>query len=225
MYPFKFLLTTALILSAFSLQAQVSQQPDTAKINSKEFTAVEMEASYPGGEAAWKKYLEKNLNSNVPNKNKAPIGKYTAIVRFIVDKDGSLSNIQPETNFGFGMEEEVVRVLERSGKWTAATKNGQPLKAYRRQPITFLITTNDFEISTAEPYTLYANMDNEITVTVKKIKPADISITVQGGKSTSLSDGKFIVRVNKPGRATIQIVNNKKDDKEIGLASFEVKAK
>ena len=128
MYHFKFLLTVAVIVSTFSIQAQVSQLTDTTKTNLKEFSTVENEASYPGGDAAWKKYLEKNLNSNVPNKNKAPIGKYTAIVRFIVDKDGSLSSIQPETNFGFGMEEEVVRVLERSGKWTAATKNGQPLR-------------------------------------------------------------------------------------------------
>jgi hypothetical protein len=225
MYPFKTLFTTSLVFLVLISKAQSVRQPDTTKTNAAKIVAVEMEASYPGGNDAWTKYLEKNLNSNVPNKNKAPIGKYTVIVRFIVDKDGSVSNVQPETNFGFGMEDEVVRVLERSGKWTAATKNGQPLRAYRRQPITFLLTTPDFEITTAEPYTLYANTDNEISVTVKKMKPADISIFVEGGKSTATGEGKFIVRANKPGRVTIQLVNNKKDDKEIGLASFEVKAK
>jgi hypothetical protein len=123
------------------------------------------------------------------------------------------------------MEEEVIRVIERSGKWTPALQNGKPLKAYRKQPITFLLTSADFEITTPEPYTLFANMDNEITVTAKKIKPADISITVQGGKAKPVSEGKFIVRVSKAGRVIIEIVNNKKDDKEIGVASFEVKAK
>jgi hypothetical protein len=223
MYLFKTLFIISLVFSSLISKAQ-SVQPDTTKASSK-IAAVEIEASYPGGNDTWTKYLEKNLNSNVPNKNKAPIGKYRVIVRFIVDKDGSVSNVQPETNFGFGMEDEVGRVVERSGKWTAATRDGQPLRAYRRQPITFLLTTPDFEITTAEPYTLYANTDNEISVTVKKMKPADISIFVEGGKSTATGEGKFTVRVTKPGRVTIQIVNNKKDDKEIGLASFEVKAK
>jgi Gram-negative bacterial TonB protein C-terminal len=225
MYPFKYLLTACLVLAGYIAAAQVNQQPDSSGQNAKAFTTVETEASYPGGIEAWQKFLQKNLNSNIPNKNKAPIGRYMVIVKFIADKDGVLSNIRPETNFGFGMEEEVVRVIEQSGKWNPAIQNGKPVNAYRRQPITFLLTTPDFEITTVEPYTLFANADNGITVTAKKIKPADISIAVQGGKSTPVADGKFIVRVSKAGRVTIVIVNNKKDDKEIGIASFEVKAK
>ena len=54
MYHFKFLLTVAVIVSTFSIQAQVSQLSDTTKTNLKEFSAVENEASYPGAEAAWK---------------------------------------------------------------------------------------------------------------------------------------------------------------------------
>ena len=171
------------------------------------------------------KFLQKNLNANVPVKNNAPVGKYIAIVLFIVDTEGTVSSVKSETNFGFGMEDEVVRVLEHCGKWKPATRNGKPLNAYRRQRITFLVDDDNFKIITVEPYTLFANVDNEIMVTARKIKPADISINVQGGKSTSVADGKFIVHVSKPGRVTIEIVNNKKEDKEIGLASFEVKAK
>jgi hypothetical protein len=88
-----------------------------------------------------------------------------------------------------------------------------------------VLDSDGFEITTQEPYTLYANTDNEVTITVKKMKPADILINVTGAKSTSLGDGRFNIRINKPGRVTIEIVNNKKDDKEIGQASFEVKAK
>lgn len=221
MYPFKALLTVYIILSSLAVHAQT----DTLKTNIKEFAAVEVEASYPGSSEAWQKFLQKNLNSNVPNKNNAPIGKYTAVVSFMVDKDGLPASIKPVTNFGYGMEEELLRVIERSGKWSPAMQNGKPVKAYRKQPITFLLESADFEITTAEPYTLFTNMDNELTVTAKKIKPADISIIVSGGKATPAPDGKFIVRVSKPGRVTILIVNNKKEDKEIGQASFEVKAK
>lgn len=206
---FKTIIATCILLSVFTAAAQLSPQQDSLKANSN-FAAVEVEAFYPGGTEVWKKYLEKNLNSNTPNKNNAPIGKYTAIVVFIVDKDGSVSNVQEVTHFGYGMEEEVVRVIEHSGKWSPTIQNGKPIKAYRKQPVTFLLTSADFEITTKEPYVLFANVDNEITVTAKRIKPSDISINVQGGKSVSESDGKFIVKVTKPGRVTIEIVNNKK---------------
>ncbi len=225
MHPIKTFLTSCLILSGLSSLAQVTRQPDTTQAKLTGFTAVETEASYPGGNVAWIKYLEKKLDADVPVKNKAPVGKYTAFVRFIVSKDGSVSNVTPVTKYGYGMEEEVVRVIEGSGKWVSAIQNGKPVNAYRKQPITFITEDENFKITTQEPYTLFADIDNEITVSARKIKPADISINVQGGKSISVSDGKFIIRISKPGRVIIEVVNNKKDDREIGLASFEVIAK
>lgn len=222
---FKFCIAAAFIFCSGILLAQPKPVADTLKTHASGFEAVETEASYPGGIEAWKKFLEKNLHSNVANKNNAPIGKYTAYVIFIVDKDGTVSNVKAQTNFGFGMEEEVIRVIEKSGKWNPAVQNGKPVNAYRKQPVTFMLESDGFQITTQEPYTLFANTDNEITVSVKKLKPADISITVQGGRASALADGRFNVHVNKPGRVTITITNNKKDDKEIGIASFEVKAK
>lgn len=224
MYSFKTMFTACLLISAMATFAQVSTNSGTMPGNAKDSTAVEVEASYPGGSEVWIKYLQKNLKANVPVKNDAPSGKYMAYVMFIVDKDGSVSNVKPETRFGYGMEDEVVRVIEQSGKWTPATRNGIPLKAYRRQPITFLVNSEYFEITTRVPFTLFANTDNEITVSAWKIKPEAIAINVQGGKATRLSDGKFLVRVNKTGRVNIEVVNSKKDDKSIGVASFEVLA-
>lgn len=221
MYQLKTLLIACIILSVTTIYAQVTP-PDTVKVDTKNFVLVEEEASYPGGLAAWIKFLEKNLDGDIPVKNNAPIGKYTAMAVFVVDKDGSVSNVKPVTKFGYGMEDEVIRVIEKSGKWMPAVQNGKPLKAYRRQPITFILESADFVIATRQPFILFTNMDNELTVTAKKIKAADISIRVQGGKATTLADGKFTVRVSKPGRVTIEVFNSKKDDKEIGVASFEV---
>jgi len=48
----------------------------------KEFKTVQIEAKFPGGPDAWQKYLERNLNSNVPVDNGAPPGNYTVIVSF-----------------------------------------------------------------------------------------------------------------------------------------------
>ena len=108
----------------------------------KIFTKVENEAAFPGGEAAWRRYLEKNLNASSPIDNGAPEGTYQVIVRFIVSKDGSISDVQAETKHGYGMEDEAVKCIRKGPKWTPALQNGRNVNAYRRQPITFVVQEN-----------------------------------------------------------------------------------
>lgn len=105
----------------------------------KIFTKVENEAQFPGGQAAWIRYLTKNLNANAPVDNGAAGGTYQVIVKFIVSKDGSISDVQAETKHGFGMEDEAVKIIKRGPKWTPALQNGRNVNAYRRQPITFIV--------------------------------------------------------------------------------------
>jgi protein TonB len=105
----------------------------------KVFTKVENEAQFPGGTAAWVRYLQKNLNANTPVDNGARSGTYQVIVKFIVSKDGSISEVQPETKHGYGMEEEAIKIIKRGPKWTPALQNGRNVNAYRRQPITFVV--------------------------------------------------------------------------------------
>ena len=119
--------------------SQVVEVPVKAVEEDKIFTKVEIEAEYPGGTGAWKKFLERNLNGQVAADNSAPSGKYTVVVRFIVAKDGSVSDITPETSVGYGMEAEAVRAIKKAPKWTPAQQNGNIVKAYRRQPITFMV--------------------------------------------------------------------------------------
>ncbi|HMG83106.1 MAG TPA: energy transducer TonB [Ferruginibacter sp.] len=104
------------------------------------FVKVEQEAEFPGGPGAWMKFLTKNLDPNVPVDNGAPVGRYQVIIRFIVGRDGSASDIQPETNFGYGMEEEAIRAIKRAPKWIPALQNGRNVNAYKRQPITFIVS-------------------------------------------------------------------------------------
>jgi periplasmic protein TonB len=105
----------------------------------KVYTKVEIEAEFPGGAGKWKKYLENNLSGFNPADNGAQAGTYQVIVRFIVAKDGSVSDVVAETNYGSGMEEEAVKVIKRGPKWTPAQQNGSYVKAYRKQPITFVV--------------------------------------------------------------------------------------
>ncbi len=119
-----------------STVAVVPQKEDD---EGKIFTKVEVEAGFPGGDKAWRSYLEKNLNTEVPADNGAGEGTYTVIVKFVVSKDGTLSQIECETDPGFGVCQEAIRVIKRTKSWTPAIQNGRNVNAYRRQPITFLV--------------------------------------------------------------------------------------
>jgi len=115
--------------------AEVPVEDDEGKV----FNKVEIEAAYPGGTAAWTKYLRNNLDANTPVDNGASEGTYTVIVRFIVSKDGSISDVVSETKHGFGMEAEAMKIIKKGPRWTPAQQNGRMVNAYRRQPITFVV--------------------------------------------------------------------------------------
>lgn len=98
------------------------------------FTEVAIQAQYIGN---WSAFLLKNLNGNVPLDNGAAPGRYTVLIQFVVDIDGSVSNIIPLTSVGYGMEDEAIRVLRKAKGWEPAIQNGHKVKAYRKQPVTF----------------------------------------------------------------------------------------
>lgn len=100
---------------------------------------VNIEASYLGGADAWRRFLERNLRGEVPVDNNASPGSYTVIIQFVVDKEGIVSDLKPLTKLGYGMEEEAIRVIRRSGKWRPAIYKNKEVKAYRKQPITFRV--------------------------------------------------------------------------------------
>lgn len=103
------------------------------------YEKVEVEAQFPGGPKAWENFLRRNLDANVPVDNGAPGGRYTVYIQFVVDKEGNVSDLKPITSHGFGMEQEAMRVLKKATKWTPANQNGRAVKAYRKQPITFVV--------------------------------------------------------------------------------------
>ncbi len=101
---------------------------------------VEVDAKFKGD---WPKFLLRNLRGEVPVENGAPAGRHMVIIQFVVDVDGTVSDIRPLTNIGFGMEEEAIRVLKKSDKWTPAFQNTQHVKAYRRQSIVFEVLSDE----------------------------------------------------------------------------------
>lgn len=106
----------------------------------KEFTSVQIEAQFPGGMPAWKRYLERNLNDRVVEENGGPPGKYTVIVSFRVDKDGNITEVKAENNPGYGTADEAVRVIKKGPKWSPAQQNGRAVIYRQRQSVTFVYT-------------------------------------------------------------------------------------
>jgi protein TonB len=116
---------------------EVKKEDDENKI----FDKVEIEAKFPGGDSKWRQYLERNLDPNTPVDNGAPEGTYTVVVQFVVDKEGNISDVRPLTKHGYGMEDEAMKVIKKGPKWDPAIQNGRQVKAYRKQPITFQVTS------------------------------------------------------------------------------------
>ena len=213
----KYKLLTGLLF--FTFKGVTAQVPEDSV-----HTKVEIEATFPGGESVWRNYLTLSLNSDIAVANYAPSGTYTVVVQFIVNIDGTITDVKPLTNHGFGMEDEVVRVISNGPKWNPAIQNGKQVKAYRKQPVTFQVFS-DFELST---YTLIAGKSNiiEISSDHYKLKAEDIEVTLSYGTITYDSKNKYIITVDKSGRILLTVKNRakkKKDEYNYGTVALEVK--
>jgi protein TonB len=100
----------------------------------KTFTKVEIESDYPGGAAAWQRYLNRNLRYPQDAIDNEIQG--TVVVQFIVDKEGMVSDVEAISG-PKELRDEAVRVIKKSGKWTPAVQNGRQVKSYKKQPIVF----------------------------------------------------------------------------------------
>ncbi|HUC79542.1 MAG TPA: energy transducer TonB [Flavisolibacter sp.] len=136
-------LTLAAFLSVNQLAAQSNAIDTAAKTQTtgdeKIFEKVEIEASV--NMQAWRKHLESNLLhyiENAANRN-MKAGVYTVNIRFLVEKNGSISDVKALNDPGFGLAQGAVRVVRTGPKWTAGEVNGMKVRSYHTQPITFMI--------------------------------------------------------------------------------------
>ena len=118
----------------------VVEAPKVEEDYDKVFTVVQIAAEYPGGLPAWTKYLERNLNRDLPVENGAPPGKYTVVVSFIVSKTGDISDVTTENDPGYGTKAEAMRVITKGPKWKPAVQNGRNVIYRHKQSITFVVS-------------------------------------------------------------------------------------
>jgi protein TonB len=106
----------------------------------KLFTSVQIESEFPGGPGGWVKYLERNLNREVPTDNGAPAGRYTVEISFTVDKEGNISDVDGKMANGgeaYGTIDEAIKVIKKGPKWKPGVQNGIQVKSRKKQRVTF----------------------------------------------------------------------------------------
>jgi hypothetical protein len=110
---------------------------DTRKI----YRNPEIEATFRGGDYAWKKYVDKMLNTGIASDNHAPDGTYIVSIQFVVHPGGDISDITALTKHGYGMEEAAMKLLRESPKWNSAIQKGISVKSYKIQSFVFVVPT------------------------------------------------------------------------------------
>lgn len=103
------------------------------------FNKSEKEAEFPGGKEAWTTYLRKNLNANIPVDEGWAAGTFKVMVKFIVDKDGSLREITTENYKGTKTAQACIELIKNGPKWIPAMQKGIAVNSYKKQPITFVV--------------------------------------------------------------------------------------
>lgn len=102
------------------------------------FNKVEIEAQFPGGERAWIKYIQREIERYMDELTEEGQSG-TVMIQFIVDREGKISDVEALTMKGTKLAEIAVNAVRKGPNWKPAEQNGQMVKAYRRQPVVFRI--------------------------------------------------------------------------------------
>ena len=144
----KTLFTYFLILSAFALKAQTV---DTTK---QIFTAVEMDPSFAGGLGKFYMYLQANIIYPADSFNKNIQGK--VFVTFVVEKDGSLTDVKVLRSVSPDIDTEAIRVVSNSPKWHPRIQNGRPVRVQYSLAINFKFPPKQLVSNTQQIDTLFS---------------------------------------------------------------------
>ena len=109
------------------------------KVDDRTFKASDfVEASFPGGDKAWANYITEVITDNIKQLTRANKTD-TCYVTFVVDKDGSVTDVEALTMEDTKLAKVSIRAIIDGPKWKPALLKSKPVKAYRIQPVTFKI--------------------------------------------------------------------------------------
>ena len=121
---------TMLVL-LFSFMTSTAQ----TKKNDMVFDVVEVMPQYPGGQIAMMKYIMENMKYPKQAMKEGIQGRVA--VRFIVEKDGSISDVKPILSVHPLLNKEAVRVVKSMPKWSPGKQNGKPVRVRFNVPVMF----------------------------------------------------------------------------------------
>lgn len=120
-----------MLVLLFSFMTSTAQ----TKKNDMVFDVVEVMPQFPGGQIAMLQYIMKNIKYPEQAMKEGIQGRVA--VRFIVEKDGSISDVKPILSVHPLLNKEAVRVVESMPKWTPGKQNGKPVRVRYNLPVMF----------------------------------------------------------------------------------------
>ena len=120
---------------AKSVKKEKANNPDMTPDKNGVYQIVEEMPKFPGGEDALMDYVSKNVVYPKEAQEKGISGR--VFVGFIVEKDGSVSDVKVLRGIGGGCDEEAVRVISGLPKWKPGKQEGKPVRVSYQMPINF----------------------------------------------------------------------------------------
>ena len=102
-----------------------------------EYTVKDVLPKFPGGEKAFGQFISTNLKYPPEARSWGISGK--VVITYIVEKDGSLTDLKVISSPHHALDEEALRVLRRSPKWEPGIQNGIPVRVKYTLPVNFSI--------------------------------------------------------------------------------------
>ncbi len=124
----------------FKIQTPPAPQPETAnEADESVFVVVEQMPEFPGGQQAMLAFLSENVKYPVIARENGIQG--TCIVQFVVNKDGSIVDVEIVRSGGDpSLDKEALRVIKSMPKWRPGMLKGKPVRVKYTIPVNFKLT-------------------------------------------------------------------------------------
>ena len=123
------------LMALFGLTTVSAQKTVVAKKNQQVFDVVEKMPEYPGGQAVLFEYLQKNVKYPADAEKKKVEGR--VLVTFVVNTDGSITDIEVVRKTFPSLDAEAVRVISGMPRWKPGEQKGQKVRVKYTVPLTF----------------------------------------------------------------------------------------
>lgn len=107
----------------------------SAEIENKVFDVVEQMPSFPGGNSALMSYLNSNVKYPVVAQENGVQGR--VVISFVVEKDGSITDVQVVKSVDPSLDREASRVVRSMPRWNPGKQNGQAVRVKYDVPVSF----------------------------------------------------------------------------------------